>query len=76
MKRKLNKKLTLNKKTVANLSADQMKDARGGATGFFCETNDTCTFDCSDHYTCQSYMPCDPTFDISACPTYTVFCPI
>jgi natural product precursor len=69
------KKLVLKKKTVANLNTGEMNDVKGG-TGFFCQTDATCTFDCSDHYTCLSYMPCDDTLDVVACPYCTVTCPL
>ena len=34
--KKLDKKLTLNKKTISNLHNGEMKDARGGASAWQC----------------------------------------
>ena len=64
MKKKIIKKLSLNKKTIAGLSSDEMNTANGGS-GF------TCIYD----YMCNSYMPCGETQDISECDLWTVFCP-
>lgn len=65
MKKRFNKELALNKKTIAGLNIDEMKTAKGGDSGF------TCVYD----YMCNSYMPCGETQDISECTTWTVFCP-
>lgn len=53
MKRKLNKKLNLNRTTIANLNAGEMYGLRGGDSGEIgCET-----------HTCQTCIPdfCDGT---------------
>jgi len=49
-----NKKLTLNKKTIADLGSTEMKVVKGGATEFPC-TFDTCTM-----CTCNTRCPTCP----------------
>lgn len=55
MKPNLNsKKLTLKKNTVSHLKITEMKTAKGGITGFNCDTINTCylTF-CPSPFTCN-----------------------
>ncbi len=54
--KKLQKKLSLNQKTVVNLSGNEMNNARGGATNAGCP---------------WTYPPCD-TFMNSCLPCYQV----
>ncbi len=53
MKKKLMKKLTLNKKTITNLNISKMNHIKGGASGI--ETCDTCPLG-----TCRETCPCGP----------------
>lgn len=56
MKLKKSKKLSLNKKTVANLEAKNMKDVRGGIVYFI--DSDFCTLTAPD--TCCCHMSMGP----------------
>jgi hypothetical protein len=65
--KKFEKKLTLNKKTIVNLSEATMKNAQGGLitkesecctiNATYCDTcNTLCT--CPQHYTCDGLFTC------------------
>jgi hypothetical protein len=60
------KKLTLNKKTIANLNRGQLAQARGGGETTSCYTCDTCLTYCS--CTCETCVPTgiDPTQDCNS----------
>jgi natural product precursor len=57
MKPKFNQKLSLNKKTIANLRGAEMKNVKGGITAFY----ETCT--------CESYCCTGHTCVIIGCDT-------
>lgn len=44
--KKIDKKLELNKKTIAHLGTKEMKDVYAGISGSWCG-NPTCIFDCT-----------------------------
>jgi hypothetical protein len=66
---KLNKKLSLNKRTIVNLNNHEMKNAYGGVSGpdttclsFFIETKPAPTCEtCETCVTCQTCVTCVPT---------------
>lgn len=71
--KKLDKKLLLNKKTVANLFAQEMMGAHGGATGASCGTScdySVCPLICSSgpNPSCdRPNCPCPITYDPKLC---------
>ncbi len=57
--KKFNKKLSLNKKTIANLSHGQLGNMRGGFTPILC-TGETCRITlCATCETCDTCDTCD-----------------
>lgn len=66
MKKKIQKKLTLKKLTIANFDDDSMRKIGGGAVslGTICVT---CKVGCSDVYQCNSIATCSPT-NCETCP--------
>jgi natural product precursor len=48
MKKKFEKKLTLNKKTISNLEHKEMEDIRGGSIIFVCSDSCSIIFVCCD----------------------------
>ena len=56
MKKNLNKKLLLNKKTVVSLESNEMKDMKGG----YISAGGTCMTDCGTYCTYPEY--CDPIY--------------
>ncbi len=62
MKKSFNKKLVVNKKTVANLNSNQMNNVRAGEGSFFEECN-------TDIYLCQNTYKFCPTY---TCPCVTI----
>ncbi len=59
--RKFDKKLSLNKKTVSNLSVQEMKCVNGGVDGCICGCTCCCTVD---------FRLCNPTLQTKVC-----YCP-
>ncbi len=51
--KKFDQKLTLNKKTIANLGSSEMNDALAGISGSWCG-NPTCIFECTNRIECPS----------------------
>ena len=70
--RKLSKKLTLNKKTIVNLSNKSLSNVRGGIE----PPSQTCDYGCTETCgTCPNYHTChtcDPCIirETDTCPTY------
>lgn len=59
--RKLNKKLSLNKKTVVDLSGSKMNNVKGGTnTAHTMCWGNTCYLVCETHYK-ETCVTCDPT---------------
>jgi hypothetical protein len=57
-KRNVKEKLTLNKKTIADLSEDEMKGNRGGWLSHFYTCNTYCEF-CTDSIPPTKLPPCE-----------------
>lgn len=59
--KKTSSRLVLNKMTVAGLDSQDLRAARGGATGYYCEPTDysycTCTITVSTHLGCATETP-------------------
>ena len=55
MKKKLTKKLSLNKENISSLNPDEMDSTKGGATFYDCITIG-CTFGCT--ISCSVIAPC------------------
>lgn len=71
------RRLTLNKKTIANLNYGQLVQVKGGAVTPTCPTCETCLTYCS--CTCETCVPTgqDPTNDCTGYKTCdTIVCPI
>lgn len=62
--KKISKKLTLNKKTIAHLDPKELKGLHGGVTGTHCVSDCVCTGSCEN-------TACPPCFNDSTPP----FCP-
>jgi hypothetical protein len=56
---KKHRKLVLNKETIRNLNASELKQVAGGATLYTCTALDTCT--CSPRTDCTYCEGCAPT---------------
>jgi hypothetical protein len=52
-RKKFDQKLSLNKKTIANLGNSEMSDALAGISGSWCG-NPTCIFECTNRIECPS----------------------
>jgi len=77
--KKSNKKLSLNKITVASLNIEQLKKSRGGSTSTYAPTMDATVCDWTEqemctYWTCQVTNPgctlginCGPTHPASPC---------
>lgn len=57
-KKQFERKLTMNKQTIANLSKEKLNALRGGIVTFDCET---------DGPICTQYIQCQPT-EQASCP--------
>lgn len=61
MKSSFNKKLSINKRTVANLNSRELRAAKGGVLSFdpgtTCNMNETCPYTCGDTCDCETNYP-------------------
>ncbi|MDQ1352694.1 MAG: hypothetical protein QG657_3000 [Acidobacteriota bacterium] len=72
MKTSFNKKLSINKRTVANLNSREMRAAKGGVLSFdpgtTCNWNETCPDTCGDSCGCETaYQWCTLSCGESVC---------
>ena len=69
-RKKLKKRLGLNKQTVANLINTEMEDVNGGATytcGEYCNTMLTCRRFCCETFLCPTDPQTDYCYSVQFC---------